>query len=97
MYILAREYGYNNLRPIHRLDKLTSGVCMFARGPHVNNPRQKLLNGPDSSKVYITLVDGEFPEGDVSVDQPLDGFKISGINALAFKETRSKEAGTIFR
>ena len=31
MYILAKEKGYRNLRPIHRLDKLTSGVMIFAK------------------------------------------------------------------
>ena len=26
LYILGREYGYLDLRPIHRLDRLTSGT-----------------------------------------------------------------------
>ena len=30
-YILAKEMGFMNLRPIHRLDKLTSGVMIFSK------------------------------------------------------------------
>ena len=30
-YILAEEMGHRNLNPVHRLDKLTSGVLIFAK------------------------------------------------------------------
>ena len=30
-YILAKEMGYMNIRPVHRLDRLTSGVIIFAK------------------------------------------------------------------
>ena len=31
VYILAKEMGYMNLRPIHRIDKLTSGIVILAK------------------------------------------------------------------
>ena len=31
VYIMAKEKGYMNLRPAHRLDKLTSGVMIFSK------------------------------------------------------------------
>ena len=31
VYILAKERGYMNLRPVHRIDKLTSGVVIMAK------------------------------------------------------------------
>ena len=31
VFILAKEMGYMNLRPVHRLDKLTSGVMIFSK------------------------------------------------------------------
>ena len=30
-YILAKEMGYMNIRPVHRIDRLTSGVIIFAK------------------------------------------------------------------
>ena len=31
VFILAKEYNLKNLRTIHRLDRLTSGLLMFGR------------------------------------------------------------------
>ena len=31
LFILAKEYGYMNLRPVHRIDKLTSGVLILTK------------------------------------------------------------------
>ena len=31
LFILAKEYGYMNLRPVHRIDKLTSGVMILSK------------------------------------------------------------------
>ena len=34
LYILAKEFGHKNLHVLHRLDKNTSGVCLFAKGSY---------------------------------------------------------------
>ncbi len=31
LFILAKERGHLDLRPVHRLDKNTSGVCIMAK------------------------------------------------------------------
>ena len=31
LFVLAKEKGYLDLRPVHRLDKNTSGVCILAK------------------------------------------------------------------
>lgn len=33
VFILAKEYNLKNLRTIHRLDRLTSGILLFGRTP----------------------------------------------------------------
>ena len=33
VFILAKEHGLKNLRTIHRLDRLTSGLLLFGRNP----------------------------------------------------------------
>ena len=43
-YILAEEMGHRNLNPVHRLDKLTSGVLIFAKVGNVHNFTKTLLN-----------------------------------------------------
>ena len=34
-FSLMKEFGYGDIRNIHRLDKLTSGVLIFAKVPHL--------------------------------------------------------------
>ena len=43
-YILAEEMGHRNLNPVHRLDKLTSGVLIFAKVGNLHNFTNTLLN-----------------------------------------------------
>ena len=39
-YILLREYGYTDLRTVHRIDAPTSGCCILAKKPGVTGQIQ---------------------------------------------------------
>ena len=58
--------------PVHRLDRPTSGVLLFATERSVAGPLHLALTADDSIKTYVAFVRGCFPhEGPVVVDTPI--------------------------
>lgn len=63
----AREAGFvslvrdtlkqPNLLPVHRLDKLTSGLCLFAKNPSIAAKFGRLFESKSVTKYYLALVD----------------------------------------
>jgi 23S rRNA-/tRNA-specific pseudouridylate synthase len=51
------------LFPIHRLDRLTSGLCLFASNPQVAAEFQVLMKAKKIRKTYLARVRGEFCPG----------------------------------
>lgn len=76
-YILMKERGYKDLRPIHRIDSATSGICIMAKKPGVAGSFHNYFMNKEIKKEYIALVDGKFPEAEIVCDVALDTFKIS--------------------
>lgn len=77
VYILGRDRGYRNLRPIHRLDKATSGLVICAKQPEVTAKFQSLIDKNETVKEYLALVEGRFPEGSRYVLSPLSTYNIN--------------------
>ena len=61
--IVDRELGRSGLLPCHRLDRLTSGVLIFAKSKESAKHMQKQIQGHHLQKVYVCRVRGAFPEG----------------------------------
>lgn len=61
--------GHGDLLPVHRLDRETSGVLLFARSPAARDVVQAAWN--DTRKVYATIVEGEVAADAGTIDQPL--------------------------
>ncbi|ODV95133.1 hypothetical protein PACTADRAFT_2843 [Pachysolen tannophilus NRRL Y-2460] len=62
--ILKNEYNYKNLYPLHRLDKLTSGILILSKNNSKNSYYQDLFKAKQENQVikeYIAKVDGKFP------------------------------------
>ena len=69
--ILVSQYLNATAMPIHRLDKDTSGLCIFAKNKKVADEMGKMFNDHSQiEKHYITLVAGQVEEDGV-VDAPL--------------------------
>jgi len=69
MDVLAKMgEGY---RPVHRLDRATSGVLVVARHHRAARELQKAFSGHSVEKRYLTLLQGALAEDRVSVDAPL--------------------------
>ena len=62
VFILAKEYNLKNLRTIHRLDRLTSGLLMFGRNPRKAREMEQQIRNRQVLKEYVCRVEGEFPE-----------------------------------
>lgn len=72
VFILAKEYSLKNLRTIHRLDRLTSGLLMFGRNPRKARDMEQQIRNRQVLKEYVCRVDGEFPEGVTECTQPVE-------------------------
>lgn len=94
-FILGKEYGYPNLRNLYRLDRLTSGVLILGKTAEATRKFEDHIAGKRVRKEYVCRVVGEFPEGDVVCDQPLE---IIDHKITLFKvKSTGKQSKTIFR
>lgn len=67
--ILRDQVGYQ-VTPIHRLDRKTSGVLLFAKQQEFVHPFQLILQANQTQKRYVAVVRGFFP-GEIIVNHPL--------------------------
>jgi len=69
--IIVSQYLNKTAMPVHRLDKDTSGLCIFAKNNKVAEEMSKIFNDHTQiEKHYLTLVNGQINEDGV-VDAPL--------------------------
>ncbi|KAJ8291125.1 hypothetical protein GJAV_G00021670 [Gymnothorax javanicus] len=71
IFILGKEHGLCGLHTVHRLDRLTSGVLLFARTLEVSKRLDQLVRDRQLEKEYLCRVEGEFPEGELVCEQPI--------------------------
>ena len=68
---IVSDYLKTTAMPVHRLDKDTSGLCIFAKNKKVAEEMSKIFNDRSQiEKHYLTLVAGSITEDGV-VDAPL--------------------------
>ncbi|XP_067335133.1 RNA pseudouridylate synthase domain-containing protein 2 isoform X2 [Channa argus] len=95
IFILGKERGISELHTVHRLDRLTSGVLLFARTLETSKRLDQLVRDRQLEKEYVCRVEGEFPEGEVVCEEPIlvVSFKIG----LCRVDPKGKECRTIFQ
>ncbi|KAL1124187.1 hypothetical protein AAG570_001957, partial [Ranatra chinensis] len=95
VFILAKEYQLKNLRTIHRLDRLTSGLLLFGRTPKKARQMEHQIRNRLVQKEYICRVDGHFPSEVVQCSEPIEvvSYKI-GVCKVSSK---GKECTTTFQ
>jgi len=62
---------YGNIYTVHRLDKGTSGVIVFAKDEHTHKQLSALFQGRDVAKNYLGLVQGSVSPPSGSIDVPI--------------------------
>ncbi|XP_040925117.1 RNA pseudouridylate synthase domain-containing protein 2 isoform X2 [Betta splendens] len=95
IFILGKERGMSELHTVHRLDRLTSGVLLFARTLESSKRLDQLVRDRQLEKEYVCRVEGEFPEGELICEEPIlvVSFKIG----LCRVDPKGKECRTVFQ
>ncbi|KAM8921389.1 pseudouridylate synthase RPUSD2 [Pelodytes ibericus] len=71
IFILGKEHNLKELHTIHRLDRMTSGVLMFAKTLEVSKRIDEQVRERQLEKEYVCRVSGEFPEEEVICEEPI--------------------------
>ncbi|XP_026738526.1 RNA pseudouridylate synthase domain-containing protein 2-like isoform X2 [Trichoplusia ni] len=95
VFILAKEYNLKNLRTIHRLDRLTSGLLLFGRSPKKARQMEHQIRNRQVQKEYVCRVDGMFPDDEIECQEPIEvvSYKI-GVCKVSPK---GKDCSTVFK
>ncbi|CAL8286920.1 unnamed protein product [Lota lota] len=95
IFILGKELGISELHTVHRLDRLTSGVLLFARTLEVSQKLDQLVRDRQMEKEYVCRVDGEFPEEEQVCEEPIlvVSFKVG----LCRVHPKGKDCRTVFQ
>ncbi|XP_075873945.1 pseudouridylate synthase RPUSD2 isoform X2 [Nelusetta ayraudi] len=95
IFILGKERGISELHTVHRLDRLTSGVLLFARTLETSKKLDQLVRDRQLVKEYVCRVEGEFPQDELVCEQPIlvVSFKIG----LCRVDPKGKECRTVFQ
>lgn len=71
--LLARRPGGGRVQVVHRIDRHTSGLLVYAKTPAANRALAARFRAHDVRREYVAVVDGGFPAGCTRVDVPLGG------------------------
>lgn len=75
---------------VHRLDRATSGIMVIAHNNKMAAAFSKLFAERQINKVYLAIVNGEFPNKTVSIDDKIDGkTALSHVSLLEKSDGRS--------
>ncbi|XP_073683430.1 pseudouridylate synthase RPUSD2 [Garra rufa] len=95
IFILGKENGLCGLHTVHRLDRLTSGVLLFARTLEVSKKLDAMVRERQLEKEYVCRVEGEFPESEVVCEEPI--LVVSFRVGLCRVDPKGKESRTVFQ
>lgn len=84
-------------RPVHRLDRPTSGLLMLARNHRALVALQRELAGRRVEKRYLALLTGRLPEDLVTVDRPLKKIRDGSGQHRVIVDEHGQPALTRFR
>ena len=96
--ILKQKSAQNELYPVHRLDKETSGLIVFAKNLLAAEQLGKLIAAQDHQKTYHAVLNGVMPQAKITVREPL--MKNKGQSEIHIRQVcdkSGKPAKTIFR
>ncbi|XP_041429320.1 RNA pseudouridylate synthase domain-containing protein 2-like isoform X2 [Xenopus laevis] len=95
IFILGKEYNLKELHTIHRLDRMTSGVLMFAKTLDVSKKIDEQVRQRQLEKEYVCRVCGEFPEEEVTCEEPI--FVVSYKIGVCRVDPKGKPCKTVFQ
>lgn len=93
--VILEELGYQNLRIVHRLDAVTSGLVLLARNKEFAQKAMVCFSESKVKKTYYAVVSGVPDEHSMTIDSPIkrkNGFVFESKLGLKY----AKEAVTHF-
>ena len=87
----------DRLELVHRLDRGTSGCLLVARKRAALRALQQQIREHQVEKVYLALVDGDWPRGLTVMDAPLDKRTTAGGEKVVYAHRDGKSAVTHFK
>ncbi|XP_010213916.1 PREDICTED: RNA pseudouridylate synthase domain-containing protein 2 [Tinamus guttatus] len=95
IFILGKEHNLKELHTIHRLDRMTSGVLMFAKTAEVSKRIDEQVRQRQLEKEYVCRVVGKFPEDEVVCEEPV--LVVSYKVGVCRVDPKGKSCKTIFQ
>ncbi|XP_020253536.1 RNA pseudouridine synthase 7 isoform X1 [Asparagus officinalis] len=89
--ILQAEQGLAPLFPVHRLDRLVSGLLIFARNADKAESFRQQIEGGLLQKEYVAKVVGLFPEGEQVVNANVNFNAREGRSSVEIDEEFSRQ------
>ncbi len=97
---LAHRYAERGIdakvRPVHRLDRDTSGTLLIARSAFAHQRLDRQLRDGTLEREYLAVVEGRIEEEEGIIDQPIGPSHLSGSNRRAVRPD-GQRAVTRFR
>ncbi len=93
---ILEERGFENLRIVHRLDAVTSGLVLLARNKEFAQKAMVFFSESKVKKTYYALVSGNPKEDSITIDTPVRR-KTGFVFESEFGLTKAKEAITHFK
>ncbi|KAI5102231.1 RNA pseudouridylate synthase domain-containing protein 2 [Silurus meridionalis] len=95
IFILGKERGLSGLHTVHRLDRLTSGILLFARTLEMSKKLDRMVRDRQLEKEYVCRVEGEFPDSEVVCEEPIlvVSFKVG----VCRVDPKGKDSRTVFQ
>ncbi len=95
--VVRRGTDCETATPMHRLDRDTGGLMLFAKYAETAARFQKNLERILLRKFYLAVVEGEFPEGEVKCDLPLREDPNDNLRLRMHHIEDGKECHTVFK
>lgn len=92
LFILAKEHNFNDLYPVHRLDRLTSGLVIFGKTSDFARKFSGYLKERKIKKSYIALVKGNFPSKKEEINENIHTTYLKSDNLLQVSIPTKKSA-----
>ncbi|XP_015904344.2 pseudouridylate synthase RPUSD2 [Parasteatoda tepidariorum] len=94
LFILAKEHNLGELYSVHRLDRLTSGILVFAKTIRRSQEINEQIRERKVNKEYVCRVEGKFPDGEITCKEPIE--VISPKMGICIASSNGKESETVF-
>lgn len=90
-YLLRLQHGLSDLFGVHRIDRQTSGLVLFARTTSTAKKIAEQIRDRQVEKTYVALVTRRFPEHDITCQEPLAFDPMSKRSKVCHEKGKSSE------